>query len=97
MDAARTRLIELLYALVVPLSAGEPLARCLRRLPRRDWQALCAPLAPVPRWGLPRPRAQVALDEAWLLARLALAAGGEAPEQLAARLSELARDLEQRP
>jgi len=98
MDAARSHLIEILQALARQLAAGEPLPACLRRLPRGDLHALSAPLAPRSRWRRPWPlrAATASEDEAWLLARLAVAAGGEAPERLARGLAELARDLARR-
>lgn len=99
MDAARIRLIEILQSLAQQLAAGQPLPACLRRLPRGDFHALSAPLAPRSRWRRPWPLrvATESADEAWLLARLAVAAGGEAPEHLARGLAELARDLARRP
>jgi thiazole synthase ThiGH ThiG subunit len=97
MDAAQARLIELLQTLAQQLAAGEPLARCLRQLPRADARALCAPLEGSPAWRLPRARGARTAEEAWLLARLALAAGGATPDRLAAGLAELACDLAARP
>lgn len=97
MDALRARLIITLEGLSADLAAGTPLPRCLRRLPRADYQALCAPLLPAAPQRWPRVGAVRARDEPLMLARIALAAGAEAPDELAQALSRLASDLRAAP
>lgn len=93
MDAARTRLIGTLEWLATELAAGGSLAQCLRRLPKADYQCLCAPLPVTSVWCWPWRGAGPRADEPLVLARIALAAGVDAPAELAAGLAQLATDL----
>jgi hypothetical protein len=93
MDAARTRLIGTLEWLSAELAGTGSLTQCLRRLPKADYHRLCAPLPPASAWRWPLPLQQLPNDEALALARIALAAGADDPDRLAANLAQLAIDL----
>jgi hypothetical protein len=93
MDATRARLIGTLEWLSAELAAGSALSQCLRRLPGADCHALCAPLPPAPAWRRPWALSAHQAEEPMMLARIALAAGADAPHRLAEGLAQLALDL----
>ena len=93
MDAARARLIGTLERLSAELDSGSTLAQCLRRLPRADYHSLCAPPGPASHWRWRRQSAPLPPGEAVALARIALVAGAQEPDRLAASLAQLAVDL----
>lgn len=93
MNAARARLILTLESVAAELAGGDSLVQCLQRLPRQDFRSLCAPLPSGAGRRWPWAVRAPSSDEPLALARIALAAGADTPERLAASLGQLALDL----